>query len=307
MSGRNDLTLLPITHRSSLVTVFLMLSALLYGLLLACCARPASGPANLRPPSRRPLVIAHRGGAQLWPENTLYAFTHARNLGVDVLEMDVQVTADGVLVVLHDSTLERTTDGTGAVSRLSLAELKKLDAAFRFSVDGGRSFPLRGRGITVPTLQEVFDALPGMRFNIEPKQARPSIIKPLCRMIRESGTEKRVTVGSFSQQVLEEFRSECPEVATSAGPQEVSAFLATINGGPQSVRSFTAQTLQVPEQLGGRTLLTRQLVEAAHARNLQVHAWTINDEESMKRLIALDIDGIMTDYPDRLIRLLEKQ
>jgi glycerophosphoryl diester phosphodiesterase len=284
-----------------------MLSTLLYGLLLACCAKPVSGPAVVRPPSRRPLVIAHRGGARLWPENTLYAFTRARDLGVDVLEMDLQVTADGVLVVMHDSTLDRTTDGTGPVNRLSLSELKKLDAAFRFSPDGGLGFPLRGRGITVPTLREVFDALPGMRFNIEPKQSQPSIIRPLCRMIRERGMTARVMVGSFSQQVLEEFRSECPEVATSASAAEVSAFLATKTGGPTPARSIAAQALQVPEQIGGQSLLTRELVEAAHARKLQVHAWTINDEESMKRLIALDVDGIMTDYPDRLIKVLAQQ
>lgn len=284
-----------------------MLCTLLYGLLLACCAKPASPPADLRPASRRPLVIAHRGGARLWPENSIYAFTRARDLGVDVIEMDVQITADGVLVVLHDSTLDRTTDGAGPVNRLTLAELKKLDAAFRFSPDGGRSFPLRGHGITVPTLQEVFRALPEMRFNIEPKQARPSIIKPLCRLIREGGMTERVMVGSFSAQVLEEFRAECPEVATSASPLEVNAFLAMKNGGPQMPGDLAAKALQVPEQLGGRPLLTRDFIEAAHARNLQVHAWTINDEESMKRLIELDIDGIMTDYPDRLIKLLEKQ
>ena len=307
MSRRDGFKLLRISNRSPLVTVFLMLSTLLYGLLLACCAKPATGPAILGTPLRRPLVIAHRGGARLWPENTLYAFTHARDLGVDVLEMDLQVTADGVLVVMHDSTLDRTTDGTGPVNRLSLAELKKLDAAFRFSLDGGRSFPLRGRGITVPTLREVFDTLPGMRFNIEPKQSEPSIIKPLCRMIRESQTAERVMVGSFSQQVLEEFRSECPGVATSAGPAEVSAFLAKASAGPTATQSIAAQALQVPEQIGGRQVLTHELVEAAHARGLQVHAWTINDEESMKRLIALGIDGIMTDYPDRLLKLLEKQ
>jgi glycerophosphoryl diester phosphodiesterase len=284
-----------------------MLATLLYGLLPAGCAKTANGPENLRPTSRRPLVIAHRGGAALWPENTLYAFTQARDLGVDVLEMDVQITADGVLVVMHDGTLDRTTDGTGAVNRLTLAEVKKLDAAFRFSTDGGRSFPLRGRGISVPTLQEVFKALPGMRLNIEPKQAQPSIVKPLCRMIREGDMTKKVTVGSFNAQVLQEFRSECPEVATSASPAEVSAFLAMKEGEPETARNLAAQALQVPEQIGGRRILTREFIQAAHRRKLQVHAWTINDEESMKRLIDLDIDGIMTDYPDRLIKLLKSK
>ncbi|HEX7955748.1 MAG TPA: glycerophosphodiester phosphodiesterase family protein, partial [Pyrinomonadaceae bacterium] len=115
-----------------------------------------------------PLAIAHRGGAGLWPENTLHAFEHAAALGVDVIETDVRATADGEIVVFHDERVERTTDGAGEVRALTLADLKRLDAAHRWSPDGGRTYPLRGRGVTVPTLGEVFAALPEMRFNIEP-------------------------------------------------------------------------------------------------------------------------------------------
>lgn len=282
-----------------------MLGTLLCG-LLACSAKDDPSGESLQTASGRPLlVIAHRGGAALWPENTLYAFEHARDLGVDVIEVDVQVTADGVLVVLHDAALDRTTNGRGPVNKLSFDELKKLDAAFHFSPDGGRTYPLRGRGITVPTLQEVFKALPGMRFNIEPKQAQPSLVKPLCRTIRESNLQKQVMVGSFSAQVLAEFREECPEVATSASPTEVGALLTTsATGASQQQRPLAAKAVQVPQSIGGRPVLTRELIEAAHALNLQVHAWTINDEESMKRLMELGVDGIMTDYPDRLIALL---
>ena len=174
----------------------------------------------------RPLVIAHRGGAGLWPENTLYAFERAAALGVDVIETDVRVTADGELVVFHDEGVERTTDGAGRVGSLTLAELKRLDAAYRFSPDGGRSFPLRGSGVTIPTLREVFTSLPRMRFNIEPKHAAPSLAVPLCRLIREHGMADRVLVASFSGAVLAEFRRECPEVATSAATGEVASFLA---------------------------------------------------------------------------------
>jgi len=295
---------------ASVVIVF-MLSTLIYGLLLAFSVRPLSGnEGNLLPSARRrPLVIAHRGGAGLWPENTMQAFTGSRDLGVDVLEMDVQTTADNILVVMHDSTLERTTDGSGPVNRLTLAQLKKLDAAFHWSADGGRTFPLRGRGVTVPTLEEVFKAFPNMRFNIEPKQVQPSIVKPLCRMIRESGLQKKVMVGSFSQQVLDEFRAECAEVSTSASTAEVGNFLSRMAANPPErarASSQRMQALQVPEYMLGRRALTREFVEAAHTLKLEVHAWTINDEESMRRLIELGVDGIMTDYPDRLIALLGK-
>jgi glycerophosphoryl diester phosphodiesterase len=124
-------------------------------------------------------------------------------------------------------------------------------------------------------------------------------------MIRESRLQKQVMIGSFSAQVLAEFREECPEVATSASPIEVSALLTTNPNGTAEQRALVAKAVQVPESIGGRFVLTREFIKAAHARDLQVHVWTINDEESMKRLIELGVDGIMTDYPDRLIALLE--
>ena len=128
----------------------------------------------------RPLVFAHRGGGGLYPENTLEAFKYSVSMGVDVLELDVHSTSDGTLVVMHDSQVDRTTNGSGQVNQMTLVQLKKLDAGYGFTPDGGKTYPYRGRGITIPTLQEVFDALPDKTFNIEPKQAEPSITKPLC-------------------------------------------------------------------------------------------------------------------------------
>lgn len=252
----------------------------------------------------RTLVIAHRGGAGLWPENTLYAFEHAAASGVDVIETDVRVTKDGELVVFHDEGVERTTDGAGRVGSLTLAELKRLDAAYRFSTDGGRSFPFRGSGVSVPTLREVFATLPRMRFNIEPKQAVPPLAAPLCRLIREYGMTDRVLIASFSGTTLGEFRRECPEVATSAATGEVASFLTLQGAGLASSYSPEMQALQVPEHAGAVRVLTRDFVEAAHGRHLRVHAWTVNAEEDMRRLIEMGVDGIMSDYPDRLLKVL---
>ncbi|MBV9924175.1 MAG: glycerophosphodiester phosphodiesterase [Acidobacteria bacterium] len=252
----------------------------------------------------RALAIAHRGGAGLWPENTLYAFERAAAAGVDVIETDVHATADGELVIFHDEGVERTTDGAGRVGSLTLAELKRLDAAYRFSTDGGRTFPLRGQGVTVPTLREVFEALPRMRFNIEPKQGAPSIVAPLCRMIRERGMAERVLVASFSGSILAEFRRECPEVATSAATGEVASFLTLESAGLAASYSPPMQALQVPERAGGVHVLTQDFVRAAHGRGLRVHAWTINGEGDMRRLLEMGVDGIMTDYPDRLLKVL---
>lgn len=250
------------------------------------------------------LVIAHRGGAGLWPENTMYAFTRAVALGVDVLEMDIHATADGVMVVIHDPTVERTTNGTGAISGMTFAELKTLDAGYRWTPDGGATFPLRGQGITIPALSEVIAAFPEVRFNIEPKQAEPSLAAPLCQMLREHQVTERVMVGAFKAVVLDEFRRACPEVATSASTSEVSAFLALSTAGLEGSSNAAHQALQVPEYSAGIRLLTPAFIEAAHRRDLEVHAWTINEKSSMERLLDSGIDGIITDYPDRLIETL---
>lgn len=285
--------------------VLLLLSAgAFYGILMKR-GQPAGVEHGIDDARRRPLVMAHRGGAGEWPENTLYAFRRASELGVDVLEIDMHATADGALVIIHDSSLERTTDGHGLVKATTLAQLKTYDAAYRWSPDGGRSFPLRGQGVTVPTLQEVFAAMPDMRFNIDIKQAEPSLVKPFCRALRESGMESKVMVASFKSETLEEFRGECAEVATSASTSDVLKYLALDAFGMEAARHQTARALQVPEYAFGRRILSREFVEAAHRNRLEVHAWTINDEASLRRMLEIGVDGIITDYPARLLRMLD--
>ena len=131
----------------------------------------------------RPLVMAHRGGAGLWPENTMFAFERAAEMGADVIETEIHSTADNNLVLIHDKTVDRTTNGTGPVNSFTLAELKELDAGYKWTTDGGRTFPFRGKGITVPTLEEVFTGLPNIPINIDIKQIAPSLAAPLQFMI----------------------------------------------------------------------------------------------------------------------------
>ena len=289
--------------------VFVLGGACVSGLIYASLAwsegAPAPERAFFRQAPRRPLVIAHRGGAGLWPENTLHAFERAAALGVDVIETDVRLTKDGALVLVHDETVGRTTDGAGRVSDLTLAELKRLDAGHRFTPDGGQTFPHRGRGMRIPTLEEAF-ALPGLpRFNVEPKDDSAALVSALCRALRGHAMAERVVVASFRQGTLEQFRRECPEVATSASASEASGFLARYKAGLADSYSPPMQALQVPEYAGAMQVLTREFVAAAHARNLHVHAWTVNSPEDMRRLLDLGVDGIMTDYPDRLIEVLK--
>ncbi len=253
------------------------------------------------------LVFAHRGGGGLIPENTLEAFVYSARMGVDALELDVHSTADGTLVVHHDQSVDRTTDGRGRVNELTIEAIKKIDAGYSFSLDGGQTFPFRGRGVTVPTLEEIFAALPEMTFNIEPKQHAPSIIAPLCALLRERKMTDKTIVGSFNQTTLDDFRRQCPEVATSASPSEVSRFLALQKTGLADSFNPPMQALQVPRNLGGLQIVTKEFVESAHRRNLQVHVWTINETDDMQRLVEMGVDGIMTDYPDRLLTLLGRQ
>jgi glycerophosphoryl diester phosphodiesterase len=252
------------------------------------------------------LVFAHRGGGGLFPENTLLAFEDSAKLGVDFLELDVHSTNDGTLVVMHDAQVDRTTDGRGEIREMSLENLKKLDAGFQFSPDGGQTFPFRGKKITVPTLAEIFDSLPEMKFNIEPKQQTPSIIKPLCSLIRARKMEDKIIVGSFHQAVIDEFRAECPEVATSASPSEVTKFLALSKTGLSESYNPPMQALQIPENLGQLSVVTKEFVENAHRKNLQVHVWTVNETADMERLINVGVDGIMTDYPDKLLSIVKQ-
>lgn len=269
-------------------------------------ARPISDHPFFESTSR-PAVIAHRGGAGLRPENTLPAFRNAVAMGVDVLEMDIRSTSDGVLALMHDQTVNRTTDGTGPLHSFTFEQLRRLDAGYRWSPDGNRTFPFRGQGITVPTLEEVFTVFPTTRMNIEIKQTEASLIKPLCRMIRDFKMTNRVLVASFQAEALIEFRRECGEVATSASGSEVGKFLTLNSVALAAVYSPAAQAVQVPEYGGGLHVLTQSFVNAAHNRNLQVHAWTINETDDMRRLAAMGVDGIITDYPDRLLKLLGRK
>jgi glycerophosphoryl diester phosphodiesterase len=250
------------------------------------------------------MVIAHRGGRSLGPENTLYTYQRAVNLGVDVLEFDVHLTRDNHLAVIHDKTVDRTTNGSGAVESYTLADLQKLDAAYRWSDDRGDAFPLRGKGIKIPSLAEVFQIFPRMRMNIEIKNPKPAAITSLCRTIQDYNMSRKVMIASFSAGALKKFRSTCPAVATSAGASEAIWFYALQKVHLESVYSPGAQALQVPENYGDLKLTNKRFVAAAHARNMRVQVWTINDAGSMKRLLKLGVDGIMTDYPLRLLSIM---
>lgn len=251
------------------------------------------------------LVIAHQGGEKLRPDNTLVAFSYAVELGVDVLEMDMHSTQDGVLVVMHDESVDRTTDGSGLIKEMTLAELKTLDAAYNWphhDPEGPR--PYRGQGITVPTVEELFQAFPQMRMNIEIKQTDPPIVQPFCDLLRQYNMTDQVLVASFDPETMVNFRQTCPEVATSGTEPEIRSFFIPNTIFLGAVYQSPAEAFQVPEYSGDLHVLTGRFIRGAHRHNVDVHAWTIDEPEDMARLIDLGIDGIITNRPDLLLALL---
>lgn len=279
----------------------------LYGYVALQTGSAAPAKAFFADLPKRPLVIAHRGGGGQFPENTVFAFRESAKLGVDVLELDIHETADGSLVVLHDRTVDRTTDGSGEIRKMTLAEAQKLDAAYDFSTDGGTTYPLRGKGIGIPTLDAVFEAAPGSRFNIEMKHESETMPAALCSLLRARSLATRTIVASANEANLSRFRAECPEVATSGSFSEVTKFLVYESTGLTRSFSPSMNAIQTPTRLRGFDLVTAGYIEEAHKLNVQVHVWTINDPEEMKRLIGIGVDGIMTDYPERLLRVVAER
>ncbi|MGQ9571917.1 MAG: glycerophosphodiester phosphodiesterase [Dehalococcoidia bacterium] len=253
-----------------------------------------------------PLAFAHRGGAKLWPENTLVAFQRAVQLGYRYLETDLHATKDGVLVTIHDETLDRISDGCGPVRALTLAELKRLDAGYRFSPDGGQTFPFRGKGITVPTLTEVTQAFPNVNLNVDIKQKKPPIIDALISFIDEEDSQDRFLVGSFHDRILREFRRQTGgQVATSAASGEARLFWVASRLGLTRLLRPAYDALQVPPRQGALTVVNRRFVQAAHRLGIQVHVWTVDEEEEMRCLLDLGVDGLMSDRPDILLDVLK--
>lgn len=252
------------------------------------------------------LATAHRGGEGQWPSNTLYAFERALALGVDVLEIDIHATADGALVVRHDPIVDSTTNGVGHIRDLTLAQIQALDAGFTWTTDGGQTFPFRGLGITIPTLEQVFLAFPQVCLSIDIKPEEPDVVDGFCRLLRTHHRLEQVVVGSFHDPQLRRFRLLCPEVDTAAGVSETREFFFLNRARLSRLSRLAAKAFMIPEFAGRLRLLTPGFVRSAHARGMQVHVWTVNEVEDMRRLIDWGVDGIITDYPSRLMALLNR-
>jgi glycerophosphoryl diester phosphodiesterase len=258
-------------------------------------------------PSGWPVNFAHRGGAKVVPENTIEGFEEGLRLGGGVIELDVHATADGVVVVIHDPAVNRTTDGSGPVAEMTLTELQRLDAGYSFTADGGISFPWRGRGLQIPTLQAVYQAFPDRPINIELKGQRPGIEEELTRVIGDAGGLERTLVVTNRRAPIRRFRRASQgTIATAASIEEFIIFWLLTLLHLNDLYDPPFQGLQPPETYKGLRIVTRRLVREAHRRGLRVDVWTIDDEPSMRRLLSLGVDGIMTDRPDILAAVLPR-
>ena len=251
-----------------------------------------------------PIAIAHRGGAEEAPENTLPAFASAIELGYTYIETDVHLTRDGVLVAFHDPQLDRVTDHRGSIAALDLSAIRQADAGHHFSPDGGRTFPFRGQGITVPTLEEILVTWPQVRVNIDTKS--DATVGPLVTLIARLGAWDRVCVGSFSSARLRRVRRLSGDrLCTSMGPRAVALARLTSLGG--HIGAGAADCIQVPVAASGIRIVDVTFMRAARHAGLHVHVWTVSLESEMERLIELGVDGIMTDRPRLLREVLQRR
>ena len=293
-------------NRRSILT---LLGVFVLGLILLFLFMPDAPSKPYYTNFRPPFLIAHQGGDRVWPGDTLYAFEQAVDIGADVLEMDAHITKDSQIVLMHDERIDRTTDGTGLIEDLTLSQLKQLDAAYQWSNDDGKTFPYRGQGIQVPTLEELFQKFPEMRYVIEIKLTQNPIDKPLCALIRKYDMQDRVVIASFHDEAMQNFRKTCPEVATSASRGEVTKFVLlgkVFLSGLVAPQYQSIQPPYDPAESMNIPIMTKRFISEAHAKNIAVEPWTVDDPQLMKQYIEWNVDGIMTDRPDLMIKVLKE-
>lgn len=293
---------------------------------------PAEGPFGDNPwMERRVLNIAHRGGAIEAPENTLFAYHKALEAGADVLEADVYMTSDEEIVVIHDASVDRTTNGTGGIGDLTLAELKELDAAYWYANGRGATSNAAPeeylyRGVAtgdklppkisedpederryspddfkIPTLDEFLAAFPDalMVIELKPNPEDTGTFEPaVADILREHERSDDVTIASFIDTHLEVLKAYAPEIHTSFATGQAGVFWAS-SQGPLPGTPNRHVALQVPTDLGVN-VVNQDFVNDAHANDIAVHVWTINGASQMGELLELGVDGIMTDAPSLL-------
>jgi glycerophosphoryl diester phosphodiesterase len=271
------------------------------------------GQSLIFPALKRPLILAHQGGELLAPTNTMAAFAVADAIGgVDFLDIDVHMTRDGHLVGIHDSTVDRTTEGHGRVDSYTLADLQKLDAGYRFR-DLQGEYSYRGKGVRIPALEEVFDVYASKYYlhfevkDVYPRGGPSQVEEKLWKLISDFHMEKKAIVSSFQQRIVERFNQLARgQVVIGAGRSEVMRFvMAHTSRLPLLYRRYS-HVLEIPLTSNGINLKRRGLIEKAHGLGMEVYYWTVDDVPTMRELIELGADGLFTNRPDLLKEVIQE-
>jgi glycerophosphoryl diester phosphodiesterase len=262
---------------------------------------PASNPFR----TGKTLNIAHAGGDALFPEGTLLAYDRSTVLGSDVIDVDVQLAGDGTLVSLHDATVDRTTNGTGLAREMTYPQLRNLDAGYRFAQKG--KFPFRGKGITIPTVQEIVSRFPASLVTLDLKDQRLKVVQPVCELISNANRVDTIYVGVDTDEQVNEFRRLCPTVHTSGTSAERKALRAARETG--NTRFVTKQWVSQPPFIGddGAKRVTASTLAFSHQLNIAVLTWVVDDPKDMAELVELGVDGIYTRRPDLLEKVIQRQ
>ena len=232
------------------------------------------------------------------PENTRPAFDFARKHNADILELDVRLSRDRELMVIHDATVDRTTDGTGKVTDMSASAIGVLDAGYRFCVEGGQKTAFRGRGVVIDRLEELLTLYPCMRFNIDIKDNTPLAVDALAQMLEQNVALDRVVVASFHHRVLQYCRRRFPWIETSASKVDVRQFYWKYLRGRPSSAELPAALFQLPLRYFAVSFTSPRFIDAVHEAGITVDYWTVNNPKIITQLIEKGADGIVTDRAD---------
>ncbi|MCC6488032.1 MAG: hypothetical protein IT364_11080 [Candidatus Hydrogenedentes bacterium] len=262
-------------------------------------AAPAQG--DVKPFLKSPFLLgAHRGGSDVWPENTLDAFREAANRFPGILlETDARLTVDGAIVLMHDGTVDRTTDGTGAISGLTFEQIRALDAGYRFSLDGGQTFPYRGKGLKVPTLEELLTALPDARLLVEFKGGA-ELAEAGIAAIRKANAIDRVLIASFKPETMARVRGIAPEIATCFDFADGVALLNALRANAWDSYTPTSEVLSLDEGMLPQFKLTPTDLQAIRSKGIRIQLHTINERARILEVLGWGVDSILSDKPDIL-------
>ena len=254
--------------------------------------------------SKQILLGAHRGGADEWPENTLYGFQECAKAHPGILlETDARLTSDGAVVLLHDKTVDRTTNGTGEVATLTLEQVKALDAGHKFTADNGATFPQRSKGLTIATLKEVLNALPDAHMLVELK-GEPALADATIKIIRDAKAEDRVLFASFVPPTMDRARQLAPAMAYCFDMKNGAALLMAVRGAKWADYTPQADVLSIDDGMIARYNLTPEEIKTIQTKGIRIQVHTINDPEQMKSFVAQGVDSILTDKPTALANVI---